>query len=252
MKALLSLLLSLLLATPSLAGELAASQADWYEQYKSQPNAPLPEEMLLNTDPEPAWEGEGFQSLFNGKDLSGWVAYGGDGTFEATPEGILGTCVPDSPSTYLSTERADFQNFVFSCEVKWLVNGNTGIQFRSQTRQDKKGRQVVFGPQAEMEEAKERPRGWSGGIFGQSCGGYLYPLWLQAHEEARGAIRRDEWNRITIQAQGQVMKTWVNGLPAAHWVDQEDRFPRGFFSLQVHSGAQGTILFRDPRVKELP
>ena len=53
------------------AGEVDPAQHKWYEKYKDQENIPLPEEMLLNTDPEPELI-DGFTSLFNGKDLTGW------------------------------------------------------------------------------------------------------------------------------------------------------------------------------------
>ncbi len=36
-------------------------------------------------------------------------------------------------------------------------------------------------------------------------GGWLNPLGLDAHTDARKALKKDEWNRITIQAVGD---TW--------------------------------------------
>ena len=71
---------------------------------------------------------------------------------------------------------------------------------------------MVYGPQCEM-EGFEKDRGWSGGIYGQDAGGWLYPLWLDAHEEARKALKKGQWNRVTIQAIGKDVKTWVNGVP---------------------------------------
>ncbi len=106
----------------------------------------------------------------------------------------------------------------------------------------------MFGPQAEM-EADSKKRFWSGGIYGQSCGGWYYPLWLNAHAKARSAIDYDEWNRMTVKAEGNVVKTWINGIPAAHWTN--DEYPEGFFSLQIHSGKAGQDQFRNIKVKEL-
>ena len=226
--------------------EIAESQSDWYGKYKNQKNVPKPEDTLLNTDPEPDLK-EGFTDLYNKKDLTGWVAKGGTCTFEAEGDIIVGTCVKGSRSTYLSTLK-EYSNFVYTCEIKWIVDGNTGVMFRAAERPGKKGKTVVFGPQAEM-EGFARNRGWSGGIYGQSCGGYYYPLWLNAHKEARDALLRDGWNRITVKAEGKVVKTWINGIPAAHWVS--DLHPKGFFGLQIHSGKKGTVHFRDIKVKEL-
>jgi len=120
--------------------------------------------------------------------------------------------------------------------------------FRAQVKDDAEKGKVVFGPQAEMED-EGKGRGWSGGIYGQACGGYMYPVWLKEHAAARAAQKQGEWNRITIHAEGEVMKTWLNGVPISHIVNSE--YLSGFFGLQIHSGARGTIRFRDPRVKEL-
>ena len=156
--------------------------------------------------------------------------------------------VSGSPSTYLCTDKTDFSDFVFTCEVKWEVNLNSGVMFRAATR--KKGDKLeVFGPQAEM-EGIEGNRGWSGGVYGQSCGGYFYPLWLKEHKKVRKAIVAEDWNRLTILAKGNVVKTWINGIPAAHWVG-DGTYATGFFGLQVHKAKAGKVLFRNLRVKEL-
>jgi N-acetylneuraminic acid mutarotase len=229
------------------AREIDPKQAKWYEKYKGQQNIPKLEAMLLNTDPEPELT-EGFTPMFNGKDLSGWSPKGGTCKFEAKNDTIIGTCVPGSNSTYLCTERTDFTDFIFTCEMKWEADGNSGVMFRAQLKTDKSN-ETVFGPQAEM-EGITGDRFWSGGIYGQSCGGYFYPLWLKEHQAARDALKRDDWNRLTIMAKGNVVKTWINGVPAAHWVD-DGTYPQGFFGLQIHKGNQGTVLWKHVRVKEL-
>lgn len=224
-----------------------SQQSEWYAKYKTQENVPKPEAMLLNTDPEPSLT-EGFMSLFNGKDLSGWSPKGGTCKFEAKDGLLIGTCVPGSNSTYLCTDRTDFTDFIFTCEMKWEVSGNSGVMFRAQVKEDAKG-ETVFGPQAEM-EGTEGDRGWSGGIYGQSCGGYFYPLWLEQHKEVRAALNKEGWNRVTILAKGNVVKTWLNGVPAAHWLD-DGTYAKGFFGLQIHKGNEGTVLWKDIRVREL-
>ena len=228
------------------AGELDPRQDKWIRKYEKQRNVPEPGEMLLNTDSEPDLA-SGFRPLFNVKDLTGWTPKGGACTFEAKNGQIVGTCVPGASSTYLCTEDASFSDFVFTCELKWEVDGNSGIMFRAQSKTEN-GKETVFGPQAEM-EAFSKQRFWSGGIYGQSCGGWLYPMWLDAHKKARKAMRKDAWNRITIKAQGNNVKTWLNGVPAAHW--ETDEYLKGFFSLQIHAGAAGTVHFRNLKVKEL-
>jgi len=50
---------------------------------------------------------------------------------------------------------------------------------------------TVFGPQVELEgfDGFAKGRFWSGGIYGQSCGGYFYPLWLKDHVPTRTAMK---------------------------------------------------------------
>ena len=236
--------IAMLQAAPSSERTLDPSQASWHQRYAKQKNAPDPAKMLLNTDAEPDLT-TGFIDLFNGKDLKGWSPKGGSCTFEVSDGVIAGTCVQGSPSTYLSTER-DYRDFVFTCDMKWEVDGNSGIMFRAKVKGD--NRETVYGPQVEMEE-EGKGRGWSGGIYGQSCGGYWYPLWLKEHKKIRDARKMGEWNRVTIHAKGNVVKTWVNGVPAAHW--ENDEYLSGFFALQIHSGKQGKVLFKDIRIKDL-
>jgi len=238
--------IGLLQAVVTWAGTLDPTQTKWHKHYVKQENAPDPAEMALNTDAEPDLK-VGFVDLFNGKDLTGWTPRGGTCTFEVEDGAIAGTCVPGSPSTYLSTKQ-EYGDFVFTCDMKWVVDSNSGIMFRAKTKPKGKNQELVYGPQVEMED-EGKGRGWSGGIYGQSCGGYWYPLWLKEHKEIRAARKMGEWNRVTIHAKGNVVKTWVNGVPAAHW--ENDEYMKGFFSLQIHSGKQGKVLFKNIRIKEL-
>ncbi len=242
-----------LLAATSLSfgNQISADQQQFIKKYEKQKAITAPEEALLNTDTEPDLS-EGFTELYNGKDLSGWTPIGGHCTFEATPEAIVGKCVKGSPSTYLSTDKNDYTDFIFTAELKWLVDGNSGVIFRGTPKPTKNGEPTAVGPQAEMEgfEGHNGERGWSGGVYAQGYGGWLYPLWLDAHAKARKALKKDQWNRITVKAVGSSIKTWVNGVPAANYTEQHG-YNKGFFSLQVHSGTKGEVHFRNIKVKEL-
>jgi len=244
--------------TESMPDRVAPDQAKWYKSYKiqkKQPNLLEPEDQLLNEAAEPVI-GDGFVELFNGKDLAGWTPKGGTCTFEVIDGAIVGTCVPSSNSTYLCTARDDYKDFVFTCEMKWEVDGNTGVMFRAKLKTNKKAKQdtdltkTVYGPQVEMEDLA-KGRFWSGAVYGQSCGGYFYPLWLKEHVKTRTAIKKDDWNRLTISAKGKEVRTWINGVPMAYWIDAKNEYPQGYFGLQVHKGKQGKILFRNLKIKEL-
>ena len=245
-KRIFTILGTLLLVSAAQANTISEDQKQYIKKYEKQPYVPTPEAMLLNTEPEPDLS-KGFVSLYNGKNLDGWTSLGGHCTYEAQGDIIVGTTIEGSPSTYLSTDRADYQDFIYTTEIKWMVQGNSGVMIRGQQKPGKKN-VTVFGPQAEMEGIAQG-RNWSGGIYRQGAGGWVYPLWLETHKEARGALKKDDWNRITVEVKGDTYKTWINGIPAAHWKNSE--YKEGFFSLQVHSGKEGCIHFRNINVKEL-
>ena len=41
---------------------------------------------------------------------------------------------------------SEYENFIFTCDMNWVVNSNSGIMFRAKL----KGENQVYGPQAEM------------------------------------------------------------------------------------------------------
>jgi hypothetical protein len=228
------------------ANTVSESQQEYIEKYKKQKTIPKPAEMLINTDKEPDLCC-GFVSLFNGKDLTGWTPKGGEHTYEVVDGAIVGTCIPGQKNAFLTSNK-EYSNFIFTCEMKWEVDMNSGVMIRARTRKKDDRTVQVYGPQCEM-EGFGTGRGWSGGMYGEGIGGWLYPLWLDAHQEVRKTLKKDDWNRLTIKAEGDTIKTWVNGLPATHWKTSE--YMKGIFGLQVHSGGKGTILWRNIKVKEL-
>ncbi len=244
----------------ALAGELDPAQQKWYEKYKVQLNAPDPAAMQLNTDPEPDLTQEGMVNLFNGRDLAGWTVYSGNGLFEVQGEEVVGRSRASTRDSFLCTDDDTWSDLLLTCETFWEVDGNTGIMFRARTRPHEGAGEnpapqdlVVYGPQIEMEgfDGFAKGRGWSGAAYGEGCGGYFYPLWLKEHAAARAALKRGEWNRMTLLARGNVVRTWINGVPAAHWIG-DGSFPSGRLGLQLKGKGRGTIRWRHFKVKRLP
>jgi hypothetical protein len=180
---------------------------------------------LLATAAGVAAQAAPWQPLFNGEDLSGWVQRNGSATYEVEGEAIAGTAVAGSPNSFLCTE-VSYGDFILEYEV-WLDDRmNSGVQIRSRSRPDyRDGR--VHGYQVEIDPSD---RAWTGGIYDEARRGWLYPL--GRNEPARRAFRRGEWNRFRVEAIGNRIRTWVNGIPCADLVDETDR--EGFIALQVH------------------
>ena len=122
---------------------------------------PNPKDMLVALDPEPDL-GSGFVSLYNGENLDGWIPKGG--YCELRPGDTIVNKNPGSPSTYLSTNKADYQDFVFTAELKWIEDGNTA-SVSSRFAPAKKGRgprDRLWAPSGNGGFFKERY--WSGGV----------------------------------------------------------------------------------------
>ncbi len=182
----------------------------------------------------------GFVSLFDGRSLEGWLTVGGESTFHVDSREIVGTHGPGE-NTFLRTDKT-YSDFILKLQFRWDEPGNSGIMLRGQQR-DGDGR--VYGYQSELDDGE---RAWSGGIYDEARRGWLQTL--EGRDEARAAIRLDDWNDIRIEARGTSIKTFINEVPVADLVDGMDA--EGFIALQVHSGNRGIMRWRNIRIQELP
>jgi Domain of Unknown Function (DUF1080) len=178
----------------------------------------------------PAWsvelpEKEKWVSLFNGKDLSGWKQVNGKAKYAVADGMIVGTCVKDSPNSFLATEK-EYGDFILEVQIRIDEGINSGIQFRSL---QKEGDGRVYGYQMEVDHRKDRA--WSGGIYDEARRGWLYPLDL--NPPAKKAFKWGDWNTYRIECIGSVIRTWVNDVPVAHLVDNASLM--GLIGLQVHA-----------------
>jgi hypothetical protein len=170
--------------------------------------------------PHAAW-----QDLFNGKDLSGWKMVNGKALFKVENGELLGITVLNSPNSFLATNK-EYEDFILEMDFKVDSNLNSGIQIRSISDPSiLKGR--VHGYQVEIDPSI---RSFSAGLYEEAGRGWLYPL--NNNPTARQAFLQGEWNHIRIQAFGDTIKTWLNGIPAAWLVDSLTH--KGLIALQVH------------------
>jgi hypothetical protein len=164
--------------------------------------------------------------LFNGKDFSGWKQLNGKAKYTIEHGEIVGTTVFGEPNSFMVTDK-DYGDFVLELEYKVDSTMNSGVQFRSESKEEyKDGR--VHGYQFEIDPSKRK---WTGGIYDEARRDWLYTMDL--NPAAKTAIKQGQWNKIKIECIGNNLKTWVNGVPAAYVVD--DMTPKGFIALQVHS-----------------
>ncbi|HVS64134.1 MAG TPA: DUF1080 domain-containing protein [Thermoanaerobaculia bacterium] len=187
-------------------------------------------------------EGEPIE-LFNGRDLTGWRQLGGEAEYRVEDGAIVGVAVAGTPSSFLVTERS-YGDFVLELEFRVDDGLNSGVQVRSESRPEvANGR--VHGYQVEIDPSE---RAWSAGIYDESRRGWLFPMTL--NPEAGAAFRPGQWNRLRIECIGPVIRTWLDGKPAASLIDEMT--PRGFVALQVHAvpeaDAGKTVRWRNLRL----
>ena len=161
------------------------------------------------------------------RDLGNWQHINGPALYELKDGIIIGTAVMGSPSddSFLCT-KASYSDFILELDTWFDPKMNSGIQIRSESRPDYLDGQV-YGYQVELDAS---PRAWTGGIYDESRRLWLYTL--DINPDGKKAFKNNEWNHFRIEAIGNSIRTWVNGIPCADLID--DMTPTGFIALQVH------------------
>ena len=169
---------------------------------------------------------DGWKLLFNGKNLDGWNQKNGEAKYEVINGEIIGTTVANTPNSFLCTNET-YGDFILELDLLVDDNMNSGIQFRSLSTPDfENGR--VHGYQMEIDPSS---RAWSGGIYDEARRGWL--CINDGNPKAQNAFKHNDWNTYRIEAIGNTIRTFVNGVPIAHLID--DMTPEGLIALQVHS-----------------
>jgi hypothetical protein len=190
--------------------------------------------------------GESWTPLFDGRSTASWVQRGGKAVFAVEDGALVGRSVPGEKNSFLCPPR-DYADFVLEFEVWVDPRLNSGVQFRSASDPSFKGG-VVHGYQVEIDASE---RGWSGGIYDEQRRGWLAGP-PRDPAARRNAFRAGEWNRYRVEANGDRLRTWVNGAAIADIVDGFTR--SGFIGFQVHEvGEAGLVVrWRNIRIQELP
>lgn len=187
----------------------------------------------------------GWVSLFDGKTLNGWNnPYDhGEATAVDGEVHLLG-----DKKFFLCTERV-YTNFIFEAEIM-LPEGkaNSGFMFRCHVEPNK-----VYGYQAEVDPTD---RAWSGGLYDEARRNWLNPTKpvdspsaVAFREKTEGALKRNDWNKYKIKAEGPHLQIWVNGVLCTDYTDDMDA--SGYIGLQHHGEKGQTYKFRNIRIKEI-
>ncbi|MFY0626777.1 MAG: DUF1080 domain-containing protein [Reichenbachiella sp.] len=189
---------------------------------------------------------DGWTNLFNGKNLKGWKVIGGSAEFKVKDGVIVGTSKLNTPNTFLISKKL-YSDFILEYEAKIDPKLNAGVQIRSNTSPDFKNG-IVHGYQVELDPAK---RAWTGGIFDEKRRGWLYNL--EENPKGKEAFKQNEWNKFRVEAIGNNIRVWLNGVPTSDLID--DMTASGFIGLQVHGIGENkekegtTVQYKNIRIK---
>lgn len=204
---------------------------------------------------------EQWTPLFDGKTLKGWQQCNGQAKYEVVDSTIVGTTAEGSPNSFLCTTR-DYGDFVLEFETLTDVALNSGVQIRSHrygaeqvtnifngkttvARKQPAGR--VYGYQVEVANEKS---GASGGIYDEARRGWLHNI--ASDPAASKAFKDNQWNKYRIEAKGDRMRVFINGVPCADVTDPLDQ--TGFIALQVHQfkgEKPAQVRWRNIRIQDL-
>jgi hypothetical protein len=226
-----------------------------------------PESLRLQT--QEAQNEMGYQSIFNGKDLTGWD--GAPDLWSVKDDVITGETTVEHPAkenTFLIWTNGTVADFELRCSFK-VVPGdstgfaNSGIQYRS--RIVKPSYWVVSGYQADMEAGAN----YTGILYEEKARGILATRGQKVVIEAdgkknvvgsvgtaaeiEGCLNKSGWNTYDIIAKGNHLIQIINGHTTVDVTDEqaEKAAKSGIIALQIHHGAPMICQFKDIRIKKL-
>jgi Domain of Unknown Function (DUF1080) len=205
---------------------------------------------------------QGFTTLFNGRDLSGWVygtrrgAENKTGKGYQVENGVLFTTETDGGNLFTGKEYGDF---VFRFEFRLTPNANNGIGIRAPLEGDAayRGIEIQVLDDTGSKYTSLQPAQYHGSVYDMFAAkrGFQKPL--------------GEWNSEEITARGRQITVVLNGttivdanledvkdpdLLARHRDLSQPEGSRGIANTKGHIGLLGhgtRVEFRNLRIKEL-
>jgi len=193
---------------------------------------------LAQRPDRPILPGEDWVQLFNGKDLTGWVNVGDEKWVVDNGE-IHGQAVTKGYG-YLKTEK-NYKDFVLALRFKCEGTGNSGVFFHTDFKPGTAA--VSQGLQFEVDCVMMRH---TGGIYGD---GRNWIVWPAPENEA--VVRRGEWNEYLLEVRGNRYISRLNGIVMVDFTDPSPKSFDGAIALQLHSGGEGNMKFKDIWIRDL-
>jgi hypothetical protein len=189
------------------------------------------------------------ESLFNGKDLSGWRKPAAEGFWKVENGALIGLNDPAfadyKKGSMLYTEK-DYQDVVVECEVRSEGEIDSGIMVR-RDESGKRDIQMQIGVSRSLK--KDMTCAFYCVIPGSKPAKAGYPESGWAPKVA-SLWKKGEWNKIRFQAKGDTYTVWLNGEQVSNYVDAS--YPKaGPVGLQVHGGLKMRVEYRNVSAQAL-
>ncbi|MGJ5820158.1 3-keto-disaccharide hydrolase [Paludibaculum fermentans] len=182
--------------------------------------------------------GEDWIQLYNGKDISNWNSVGGQQW--TSEDGILTGKAVNKSYGYLETPR-DYKDFQLSLRFKCVGSGNSGVYFHTKFKPGTAD--VSQGAQFEIDC---RIGQHTAGVYGF---GRAWIVWPSPQNET--VVRQTDWNEMLVTVEGNHYTSRLNGVPMVDFTDPRAPFIQGTIALQLHSGGDGHMQFKDIWVRDL-
>lgn len=232
------------------------------------PLQPAPRKFSYSTVPYPYASAEvtntpgkdGFVDLLEGNLGRNWT---GNLDLWSLKNGIL-TGTTDGTlkrNSFLSWKGSTVRNFELRAKVRISSKGNSGIQYRSQSRPDI-GLDVVSGYQCDIVPGNGR---YDGMLYEERGRRIIAHASEKVIIDADGQpwvtepmpIKNnepDQWHDYRIIVRGNHHRHWIDGVKTADLIDFDEsgRSQEGILAVQVHTGPAMKIEFKDFKIKHFP
>jgi choline-sulfatase len=203
---------------------------------------------------------DGFVNLLSGNRLNQWS---GDEKYWSMKNGVL-TGVTDGSlkmNRFITWKGSTIRNFELRVKVNVSPGGNSGLQYRGQSRPDL-ALDVVTGYQCDV--VANTP-GYNGMLYEEKGRRILSHTGEKVIVDPDGQpwvvgkmpvkeFAPGEWHDYRVLVRGNHHQHWIDGHPTADLIDldEKNRALEGVLAVQVHVGPAMNIQYKDFRIKHLP
>ncbi len=170
-------------------------------------------------------------SIFNGKDLTGWVPPAGNIWWSANEGVLLVKSGPDKVGSILWTEK-EYTDFILEADFKF-GDGTVDSGFFMRNDHD----QIQIGESGSLKRD-------------MTCSPYIPGKGYPVEADVKDVIKMTDWNRIRVRAQGNRYTAWLNGKEVMNYTS-DSAIDKGPIGIQLHPKRDMSIRYRNIMAAEI-